>query len=371
MKIAKVKTFFMGVSRQSWLFIKIETDEGIYGWGEGSLEGQEKAVAAAVHDMSRRIINKDPSLIEQHWQVLYRHGFWRGGVVLNSALSAIDQALWDIAGKINNIPVYKLLGGAVRERILAYTHARNLEEAERLISIGFKGIKTSGMNPGDVIKPAKVASWLKDHIQSLRNTVGPDIDIMIDNHGRAWPSLAIQQIKAVEEFNVSFFEEPVPPDNLDALAEVRRVPSRIDLATGERLFSRWDYRQLIERQLVDIIQPDVCHCGGISELRRIASAAETYYMRVAPHNPNGPVATAASIQLAAAIPNFMILEYVQPAEEHVSVLKEPIKLEAGYFQLTEKPGLGIDLNENVIEEYPYNERAYRGVFYMDGGIADV
>jgi len=371
MKITEVKTFFMGVARQSWLFVKIETDEGIYGWGEGSLEGQERAVASAIDDMSRKIIKKDPTLIEQHWQTLYRHGFWRGGVVLNSALSAIDQALWDITGKVYNAPVYKLLGGAVREKVRAYTRARTPNEAGKLVSSGFTGIKTGGMDSGEVVDPAEVIPWLKDHIRSLRNAVGPAIDIMIDNHGRAWPSLAIKQIQAVEEFNMFFFEEPVPPDNLEALAEVRRVPLCIDLATGERLFSRWDYRQLIERQLVDIIQPDVCHCGGISELRRIASAAETYYIRVAPHNPNGPVATAASIQLAAAIPNFVILEYVQPAEEHEKVLKEPLELVAGYFKLSEKPGLGIDLDEEVIRAYPFKERAYRGVFYTDGSVADI
>ncbi len=291
--------------------------------------------------------------------------------MLNSALSAIDQALWDITGKVYDVPVYKLLGGAVRERVRAYTHARTPEEAKKLVSSGFTGIKTGGMGPEAVVDPAEVIPWLKDHIQSLRYAIGPTVDIMIDNNGRAWPSLAIQQIRAVEEFNLFFFEEPGPPDNLEALAEVRRISSQIDLATGERLFSRWDYRQLIERQLVDIIQPDVCHCGGISELRKIASAAETYYMRVAPHNPNGPVATAASIQLAAAIPNFAVLEYVQPTEEHTKVVKEPLVLAAGHFQLPETPGLGIDLNEEVIRAYPFNERTYRGVFYPDGGIADV
>ncbi|GAI61152.1 unnamed protein product, partial [marine sediment metagenome] len=200
MKITDVKTFFMGVARQSWLFVKVETNEGIYGWGEGSLEGQEKAVAAAIHNMGRRIIDKDPTLIEQHWQVLYRHGFWRGGVVLNSALSAIDQALWDITGKIYNVPVYKLLGGAVRERVRAYTHARTPEEAEKLVTSGFTGIKTGGMSPEGVIDPAESVPWLKDHIKSLRQAVGPAVDIMVDNHGRAWPSLAIQQMRAVEEF---------------------------------------------------------------------------------------------------------------------------------------------------------------------------
>ena len=371
MKITDVKVFLVGVTRQNWLFVKIETDEGIYGWGEGSLEGQEKAVSAAIHDLSHRIVDQDPTLIERHWQVLYRHGFWRGGVVLNSALSAIDQALWDITGKKYSVPVYKLLGGAVRNRVRAYTHAFSPEQAVKLIASGFTGIKTGGMFSEGAVDPTEVPQRLREAIKSFREAVGPTVDIMIDNHGRAWPSLAIRQIRAVEEFNIFFFEEPVPPDNLDALAEVRRNTSKIDLATGERLFSRWDYKQLIERQLVDIIQPDVCHCGGISELRRIAAAAETYYLRVAPHNPNGPVATAASIQLSAAIPNFEILEYAIPATEYEKVVKKPLEQSEGYFNLPEDPGLGIELDEEVMKAYPYKEKSYRGVYYKDGGIADV
>jgi len=371
MKITNVKTFLMGVARQSWLFVKIETDEGIHGWGEGSLEGQEQAVAAAINDLSARIIGQDPTMIERHWQVMYRHGFWRGGVVLNSALSAIDQALWDIAGKIHETPVYKLLGGPVRDRVRAYTHVFSLEQAETIVAAGYTGLKTGGMFSRGAMDPGEVAQNLADRIRDLRRAVGSNVDIMIDNHGRAWPSLAIRQIRAVQEYNIYFFEEPVPPDNLEALAEVRRNVSGTDLATGERLFSRWEYRQLIEKQLVDVIQPDVCHCGGISELRRIASAAETYYIRVAPHNPNGPVATAASIQLAAAMPNFDILEYAIPAPEYLKVVKRPLEQKEGYFTLSDEPGLGIDLDEAAMKDYPYRQKSYEGVFYKDGGIADV
>lgn len=371
MKITDVKTYLVGASRQNWLFVKVETDSGVYGWGEGSLEGQEKAVAAAVSDLSRRIVDSDPTSIEKHWQVMYRHGFWRGGVVLNSALSAIDQALWDITGKVHNAPVYKLLGGPVRERIRAYTHVFGPERAAKLVADGYTGMKTMGMRTDGEMDTTDLAAEFGDRIKELRNAVGPKVKIMIDNHGRAWPSLAIELIKAVEEHNVYFFEEPVPPDNLDALIEVRRKISGTDIATGERLFSRWDYKQLIEQQLVDIVQPDVCHCGGISELRRIASAAETYYMRVAPHNPNGPVATAASIQLAAAIPNFDILEYAIPPEEPMSIIKNPAVHSEGHFLIPDRPGLGIDIDEEAIEQYPYKQKSYDGVYYADGGVADV
>ncbi len=371
MKITDVKTYIVAVTRQSWVFVKIETDESVHGWGEGSLEGQEKAVVAAVGSLSERIINRDPRPIERHWQVMYRHGFWRGGVVLNSALSAIDQALWDITGKLHNAPVYRLLGGPVRERVRAYTHLRSLDRAEKLVAAGYTGLKTMGMLSKGAMDPADVAAELGERIKNLRKIIGPKIDIMIDNHGRAWPSLAIKLIRAVENSNVYFFEEPVPPDNLDALIEVRRNISGTDLATGERLFSRWNYKPLIEKQLVDIVQPDVCHCGGISELRRIAAAAETYYIRVAPHNPNGPVATAASIQLAAAIPNFDILEYAIPAEEYMAVVKHSPAQEDGYFLLPDRPGLGIDLDEEAMNNFPYRPKSYEGVYYKDGGIADV
>ncbi len=291
--------------------------------------------------------------------------------MLNSALSAVDQALWDIAGKAYGAPVYRLLGGPVRDRVRAYTHAGDAATAKKLIGDGFCGIKTSGMPGGEELDPTRVVPWLHDHIQSLRSALGPDVEIMVDNHGRAWPSLAIRQIQTVEEFELFFFEEAVPPDNLDALEQVRRASRHTDLATGERLFSRWDYRTLIEKQLVDIIQPDVCHCGGISELRRIAAAAETYYIKVAPHNPNGPVATAASVQLAAAMPNFAVLEYVQGVTNHKDIQTVPLRLSNGLFELTDEPGLGIDLDEDVISRHPFRESSYTGVFYPDGGVADV
>lgn len=370
MKITDLTTHFMNVERQNWLFVRVQTDEGLHGWGEASVEGQEKAVAEAIHAVGPRIIGEDPTRIEYLWQMLYRQGFWRGGPVLNSALAGIDQALWDVTGKAYGVPVYKLLGGPVRDRIRAYTHTRSVKQAVALVKEGFTAIKTNSWPYGNIFDPAKAVSFLHDYIGSLREAVGPGIDLMVDNLGRTWPSLVIRQIEVVEEFGLLFFEEPTGPENLDLLAQLRRVPFRVDLATGERLYSRWDYKELIERQLVDIIQPDVCHCGGISELRRIAAAAETYYIRVAPHNPNGPVATAANVQLAAAIPNFAILEYSHLVSEHPEVQKTGPVLTDGYFDLPTAPGLGIELDMDVIERNPYVNRQYQGVFYPDGAPAD-
>ena len=371
MKITEVKTSIMHGTARNWLFVKILTDEGIHGWGEGTLEGQEKTVEQAIHMLAPRIVGQDATQIEKHWQVLYRHGFWRGGVVLNSAISAIDQALWDIKGKALGVPVYQLLGGATRDRIRAYTHASGVEDAKKYADAGFTAIKTGGWHTNANIDERQVVSKLRQKIAAMRKALGPNVDIMIDNHGRSRPALAIRQIQAVEEFGLLFFEEAVPPDNLDSMAEVRRVPFQTDLATGERLFTRWGYKDLLERQLVDVIQPDVCHCGGISELRRIAAAAETYYTLVAHHNPNGPIATAASIQLAAAMPNFLILEFAQTPTWHDRVQVEPLKVVNGYFELPTKPGLGVELDEKVITSRPYDARPYEGAFYADGGVADV
>lgn len=371
MKITDIRTFIMRGVGRNWVFVKIQTDEGIHGWGEGTLEGQEKTVEQAIVHFTPRLIGEDPSAVERHWQVLYRHGFWRGGVVLNSALSALDMALWDIQGKALGAPVYRLLGGPVRDRIRAYSHAGTPEVASELAEMGFTGVKTGGFYSNEAIDERLVPGKLAERIGAIRDAVGPDVDIMIDNHGRSRPSLAIRQIRAVEEFGLLFFEEPVPPDNLDALAEVRRESVGVDLATGERLFTRWGYKDLLERQLVDVIQPDIAHAGGISELRRISAMAETYYIQVAPHNPNGPVATAASAHLSAAIPNLLILEHALSPPWHERVQIEPITIKGGHFELPTAPGLGVELDEDILNSRPYEPRPYAGAYYRDGGIADV
>ena len=374
MKITDVTTFLMeGIDRQ-WLFVKIITDEGIYGWGEGTLEGHELAAEAAIHAISNRIEGRDPTQIEKLWQALYRHGFWKGGVVLCSAISAIDQALWDITGKVYGQPVYKLLGGAVRDRVRAYSHALDPLEACEVVDKGFTAFKTAGwITDTDETKEKEIPDALREKIKAMRAEVGPDIDIMIDNHGRSRPSAAIRLIKAIDDLDVLFFEEPVPQENLDSLELVRRARLHTDLATGERLYFRWDFKDLLARRLVDVIQPDICHGGGISELRRIAAAAETEHITLAPHNPNGPVACAASLHLCAAVPNFQILETAHDMPWHDKVQKKPLKIVDGYYELPTEPGLGIDLDEEVIASRPFNRnRGYFGSWNADdNSVADV
>jgi len=373
MKVTGVNTYHMLGVQRNWIFAKLQTDEGIYGWGEGTLEGHEHAVEQVVHTLvNGYLVGRDPTQIERHWQAMYRQGFWRGGPVLGSAVAAIDQALWDIAGKAYGVPVYKLLGGPVRDRVRVYTHANTPEEIKHSIEeLGFTAFKCTGWYAGQDIDEHRIVPEFAERIASYRELVGPDVDILYDNHGLSRPAQAIALMRAVEEYNLYFFEEPTQPDNLDNLALVRaNAGVKTPIATGERLYHRWDYRYLLENQLADIIQADICHCFGISELRRIAAAAETYYIRIAPHNPNGPIATAANVQLCAAAPNFAILESIQSPPWHDRVQKEPLKFANGYIELPTAPGLGVDLDEEVIKSRPYKSHERRDFYYVDGTPAE-
>jgi galactonate dehydratase len=223
---------------------------------------------------------------------------------------------------------------------------------------------------GEGIERAHIVPELRERVAGYRKLVGPDVDILYDNHGMASPALAIQQIRAIEEYKLLFFEEPTQPDNLDNLAAVRAAKPSTMIATGERLYHRWDYRYLLEHQLADVIQPDICHCGGISELRRIAAAAETYYVQIAPHNPNGPISTAAAVHVCAASPNFLILESIQSPPWHDRVQKEPLRFVNGYIELPTKPGLGVELDEEVIASRPYEPLPSIYYSWSDGAPAE-
>jgi galactonate dehydratase len=274
-KITNVSTSLMGVDRQNWLFVFIETDAGINGVGEASLEGLEKTVEAAIHELARVLVDEDPARIVHHWQSMYRHNFWRGGVVLNSALSGLEQALWDIRGKVLDVPVYSLLGGPTRDRIRAYTHCKGATADEAVASAldivdrGFTAFKM-GVSSADTEDDRTATVELANRVSAVRDAVGPNIDIMVDNHGRAAPGDAIEMMHALEPFNLLFFEEPTPPDNIQVIKKLQQSGANVRLATGERLFTKWGFRELLEHQLVDYIQPDICH-AGIS-LRQACSA---------------------------------------------------------------------------------------------------
>ena len=355
MKITDIKTFLVKGGIRNWVFCKVETDEGVHGWGEGTLERHEQAVESGIKTLSEGLIGQNPTEIERNWQIMYRHGFWRGGVVMGSAMAAIDIALWDVTGKIYNLPVYKMLGGAVRDRVRAYTHAGDLRGSWDAVDQGFSAFKTGGW---DLSKPEfhekDVVDDLHEKIKEMRDYLGPDVQIMIDNHGRSRPSVAIRQMTAVEEFDITFFEEPVPPDNLDAMEQIRNSGVTMDIATGERLFFRYGFREILHRRLTDVIQPDIAHTGGISEIKKIASMAEIEYIKFAPHNPNGPIATAASMHVCATVPNFLILETARDMPWHDKIQTTPLEIKDGYFELTTAPGLGTDLDESVIAERTFN-----------------
>ena len=371
MKITDIRTFCMRGVERNWLFVKVETDTDLHGWGEASLEQKDQTVIAAISEMKHHLIGQDPTRIEHCWQWLYRQGFWRGGVVLNTAISGIDQALWDLTGKAYGVPVYKLLGGAVRDRIRLYTHG-GPQQIPEIMEAGFTGVK-SGPGTDTSQRDNVVVEEFVKHVDALRAAGGSDLDIMIDNHGTSRPQQAVKMLSAVDDRGLLFFEEPSPPDNVAALEPLARRGFSTDIATGERLFTRWGFREVIEQQLVAVIQPDLCHAGGISEVRRIAAAAETYYITVAPHNPYGPVATAACLHLCAAIPNFLTLEYLwknEPWRSRVQ-LGDPIRNENGYLPLPDTPGLGIDLDEELMASRPAERRELYRRFDADGAVADV
>jgi len=358
MKITGIETHYAAASGRPWILVKVLTDEGVYGWGEATLEGKEHTVIAAVGELARYLVGRDPSRIEQHWHEMYRGAFWVGGPVLNSAISGVEHALWDIKGKVLGAPVYELLGGKCRDRIRAYangwfrqgmsaeaTAARALE----VVAMGYTAIKWDPFAQAGLFIDTATADAAVANVRAVREAVGPNVDLCIEVHGRLSPANAIRIGKRLEEFNPFFYEEPIPPENIDALALVARAVN-IPIATGERLFTKWGFKELFERQAAAVVQPDICHAGGILELKKIAAMAEVHYVGFAPHNPNGPICTAASIQVDACIPNFLIQEFVISDEPLRSQLQqEPIRVIDGYFEIPNRPGLGVEINEEYLD----------------------
>lgn len=378
MKITEIRTTIMWAGLRNWVIVKVLTDSDIYGWGEATLEGKEETVCMAVKQLGQTLIGEDPLASEHHWQVTYRHGFWRGGVVLNSALAGLDQALWDIRGKAWGVPVYKLLGGPTRNRIRLYTHVGiyqpqlMVEDALRDVEDGFTAMKT-GAWAGDSLLPEheRIAAF-SERIGLLRKSIGPNVDIMVDDHGRGRSTSAVRLITALEPYRLLFFEEPCQPDDIESLVRVRAANLTTDLATGERLYSKWDYLPLLEKRLVDVIQPDLCHAGGITECKKIAALAEAYYVQLAPHNPQGPLSTAAAAHLALAIPNFLILEYVRQEPYRDQAMQEAWVVEQGHLLVPDRPGLGVEMKEEVILANPYHPRRGKShAFAADGSVVDV
>lgn len=377
MKIIDVKPFVVDCFRTNFVFVKIYTDEGITGIGEGTLEYKEKAFLGALEHIKEYLVGKTPLNVEAHFHNIYRDAYWRGGPVLMSALSAVEMALWDILGKYLNVPVYQLLGGKVNDKVRIYVNgwfagAREPEEfgekAKIAVQRGVTAMKWDPFGKSYLdISNADLDKALRN-IAAVREAVGDKVDLLIEGHGRFNIPTGIKIAKELEQFKPMFFEEPTPPDSLDALKAVRDK-SPVAISAGERLYSRWDYRKFFDIMPADYIQPDISHAGGIGELKKIAAEAECRYIPFAPHNPSGPVANAATLQLAANCPNFCILEIMySDVEWRKDITDESLEYKDGYITIPDKPGLGIEINEEECLKHPYKPHTLR---HYDGTLTDI
>ncbi len=344
-KITKLETLLV---KPRWIFLTIHTDAGVVGLGEPLLEGRAKTIATAISEIEPYLVGKDPRRVVHHWQAIYRHAFYRGGPILTSALSGIDQALWDLKGKLLGVPVYELLGGPTRSRVRVYAHAGSPELLQRGLDQGFKAFKTgvAKQRPARIVETKAAVDYAVERFAALRETAGPDVDIGIDFHGAISPQTAMLLIKGLEPYQPMFVEEPINCQDVEGMAEIARK-TYLPIATGERIFTKWGFRDILEKRAATILQPDLCHAGGITEVRIIAGMAEAYYAAIAPHNPMGPISLAAGIQLDASIPNFLCQEQVSLGEGY---LKNPFVVSNGYIDLPSGPGLGVELDEEKLAD---------------------
>ncbi len=372
MKVTAVNTHICHCYRTNWVFVEVTTDEGITGWGEATLEHREQTTAAAVSELARYLVGRDPFRIEAFRHDCYRDAYWRGGPVLMSAIAGVEMALWDIKGKALGVPVYELLGGKVRDTIPCYANGwfapaktpdEFAEKARIAVAAGFKGLKWDPFGKAWMELSKAELRQSMACVQAVIEAVGHEVQILIEGHGRFNVPTAIRIAQALEEFDVLWFEEPIPPDNLDALAEVKRR-TRTPIATGERLYSRQEFLKLFDLKCADFIQPDCGHAGGIFEMRMIASMAEAAYIPFCPHNPSGPVATAANLQLAACVPNFFTLETMNTdVPWRHEVCDEKVELVDGEMRIPTLPGIGVNVFPDKVAEHPYvpkDLRHYRG-----------
>ncbi len=377
MKIASVEPLVVDIGSRNWLFVVVETDDGVSGIGEGSLPAHPRAVAAAVEEYREYVVGEDPARIQHLWQLMYRRPFFRSGAVTLSAMSAIEQALWDIKGKVAGLPVYELLGGRCHDRIKLYANGPSgatLEEvadsARSLVERGFTAMKTGIDAPVLPVQGDGVFRRAAERAEALRDAVGADVEIAWDAHGRFAPAMSIKLARALEPYNIWFLEEPALPENAKGLAQVARATS-IPVATGERLFTKWAFREVLELGAAALLQPDLSHCGGVLEARAIAAMGEVYYCGFAPHNPLGPVNTIVSAHVAMASPNFVALEIcLYPPKWTRGLLTEPLQLVDGYLELSETPGWGVELDLDLCRGHPYKPYALPSLRHSGGGVAD-
>jgi len=378
MKIIEIETLFL----DRYLLIQVHTDEGLIGLGESGAWGYLEASAAVVETFKRYLIGQDPLRIEHHWQYLYRWSHFRGAAIMG-ALSAIDIALWDIAGKHFGVPCYQLFGGKVRDKVRVYYHVfgqTRQEQVQGCLEAKAQGFTAIGhLNP--LLDEDRDKPFFKTHanrideaietVRSYREALGNEVDLCIEIHRQLTPAEAIVLARGIEPYRPYFYEDPTLPDNFDAMALIAQN-IHIPIATGERLHTIYEFEMLLKRGAVQYVRPDVCMVGGLSHAKKIAALAEAHQVGVVPHNPLGPVSTAACVQLAACIPNFAIQEYPlgegkYPKKEMV---KQPLALENGFLIVPDAPGIGIELADNAKERIPYKPREIKTRLHVDGSVVD-
>jgi galactonate dehydratase len=391
MKITSIETLVCHARMRNWIFVKVITDQpGLVGWGEATLEWHTRGVVGAIEDVSQLLIGEDPTRVEHLWQMMWRQHFWHGsGIVRATAIAGIDLALWDIVGKLHGVPCHQLWGGPVRDSIRLYCHlgGGNLEAfyetpvdnakqfaelATKAVEDGFSAFKSMAVPPTMPIEglmPVKAAATC---VATMREAVGDGIDIMVDCHARPSPAMGLQFAKALEPYGLYFLEEPCWPESVDGLAAIKAAVAT-PIATGERVTHLAAFRELFARQACDICQLDITHCGGLSEARRVAGLAEAYRISLAPHNPQGPVSTAASLEFGFSQPSYLICESVhQDVPWRGDVVKEGFSIDEKTRTVRPNtlPGLGITINEAEVRKHPFQQEVLQRVFYHDGSVGD-
>ena len=391
MKITAIETHVCHARMRNWIFVKVITDQpGLWGWGEATLEWHTRSVTGAIEDLSQLLLGEDPRRIEYLWQMMYRQHFWHGnGIVRGTAISGIDIALWDILGKIHNVPCHQLWGGKVRDYIRLYCHLgggkmedfyetpttnakRFAELAQQAVANGFTAFKCMAVPPTANLEGLPPVIAAETCVAAMRDAVGSDIDIMVDCHARPSPRMGLRFAKALEPYGLYFFEEPCWPEVIDEIARIQEAVTT-PIATGERLIGLHPFRELLEKRAASVLQPDITHCGGLTEARRIAALAEAYRVSIAPHNPQGPVSTAASLELGFATPSYLICESVHndvPWRQDVVNESFQIQKKGRLVFPSDKPGLGIEINEKEVLRHPFQQELLQRSFTSDGAVTD-
>ena len=391
MKIKKIETLVCHARMRNWVFVKVTTDQpGLIGWGEATLEWHTRSVVGAVQDLAELLIGEDPTRVEHLWQMMYRQHFWHGhGIVRSTAIAGIDIALWDIVGKVANLPCSKLWGGPVRDYVRTYCHLgggkmedfyeTRADDAKRFgdlarqaVADGFTAFKSMAVPPTMPIEGLKAIRTAEACVAAMRDAVGESIDIMVDCHARPSPAMGLKFGKALEPYGLYFFEEPCWPESIDGLAMINAALVT-PVATGERMTHLAAFRDLFAKRGCEVCQLDITHVGGFTEARRIAALAEAHRIALAPHNPQGPVSTAASLEFGFSQPSYIICETVHadvPWRQDVVDEGFTVEKKGRLVRPNTRPGIGITINEKAVKKHPFQQEIPQRVFYPDGSIGD-